>query len=214
MSARLVHGHRRAGRARRRVPRAGPRGRAVPSRAAGHPRPADRDGGSRSWTVSPTTELDLGLPSVPDARRAAGRPRRHRRVAARPTAARCSPTTGWPGCEKPCASSVFTCPGWTCGRTPTCTRRWSPSCWRGPACTPDYRVAVRAGTRRAAGRRTGHPPPADSATTPNCPSWRARNSTSSRPPRAPSTCSVRRRCRTTSSRCASRCRTCSRRRSC
>ena len=28
-----------------------------------------------------------------------------------PTAARCSPTTGWPGCGKPCTSSVFTSAG-------------------------------------------------------------------------------------------------------
>ena len=51
------------------------------------------------------------------------------------TAARCWPTIGWRGCEKACASSGFTCAAWTCGRTPTCTKRWSPSCWPGPGCT-------------------------------------------------------------------------------
>ena len=52
-----------------------------------------------------------------------------------PTAARCWPTTGWPGCGKRSTSSASTCAAWTCGRTPTCTRRWSPSCWPGPVCT-------------------------------------------------------------------------------
>src|SRR4051812_16663164 len=28
----------------------------------------------------------------------------------------------------------FTCAAWTCGRTPPSTRRWSASCWLGPAC--------------------------------------------------------------------------------
>ena len=66
---------------------------------------------------------------------------------------------------------------WTCGRTPTCTRRSSPNCWRGPACTPT--------TRRCPSRSGSScwwpnwPPGARwSATTPSCPSWPARNSTS------------------------------------
>lgn len=46
-----------------------------------------------------------------------------------------SPTTGYCGCGSRCAPSVSICPGWTCGRIPTCTRTSSPNCWRGPACT-------------------------------------------------------------------------------
>ena len=84
----------------------------------------------------PEHELDLGLERYDDAGGAAGRPRRRRRVAARQRQRACWPTTGWPGCGKPCTPSVFTCRAWTCGRTPMCTRRSSPSCWRGRACTP------------------------------------------------------------------------------
>ena len=51
---------RRAGGAGRRLRRAGPRRRAVPARAAGHPRPADRDRGGRSWTASPSTSSTSG----------------------------------------------------------------------------------------------------------------------------------------------------------
>ena len=54
-------GQRRVGRAGRRVRRARPRRRTVPPRVAGHPRPAHRDGGRRSWTANPEHELDLGL---------------------------------------------------------------------------------------------------------------------------------------------------------
>ena len=94
-----------------------------------------------------------------------------------PTAARCSPTTGWRGCGKPCGSSVSTCPDWTCGRTPTCTRRSSPSCWPGPACTPTTRRCPRrsgsscwppnwppAGRSIGAGRRTVASSPARNST--------------------------------------------------
>ena len=109
------------------------------------------------------------------------------------------------GCGKPCASSGFTCPVWTCGRTPTCTRRSSPSCWPGPVCIR-LRVAGRTRAGRAAGRRAGHPPAASSRRARTV--RPARSSTSWPRPRARSGCSARRRCRTTSSRCASRCRTC------
>ena len=58
-----------------------------------------------------------------DAARVPGRPRRHRRVAARQRQRGAGRRPARPGCGKPCTSSVFTCPGWICGRTPTCTRR-------------------------------------------------------------------------------------------
>ena len=53
-----------------------------------------------------------------------------------PTAAHCWPTIGWLDYGMPWMSSVFTCPAWTCGRTPTSTKKWSPSCLPGPACIP------------------------------------------------------------------------------
>ena len=53
--------HRRTGGAGRRVPRACACRRAVPARAAGHPRQAHRDRATRSSTDQPEHELDLGL---------------------------------------------------------------------------------------------------------------------------------------------------------
>ncbi len=61
----------------------------------------------------PEHELDLGLARYQRRGGAAGRSRHRRSVAARATAARCSPTTGWPGCGKPCESSGFTSAVWT-----------------------------------------------------------------------------------------------------
>ena len=54
----------------------------------------------------------------------------------RATAARCWPTIGWRSCGKPCTSSGFTSPAWICGRTPTSTKKWSPSYSPGPECIP------------------------------------------------------------------------------
>ena len=150
----------------------------------------------------------------------ATRPRRVRRptstsstLAARATAARCWPTTGWPGCEKPCTSSVFTCPGSTCGRTPRCTRRSSPSCWPGPGCTPTTRRCPKPERVELLVAELAHPPTADRRGRRTVRAGRARNSTSSpRPRRAVEVFGPQTRCRTTSSRCASRSPTCSRRR--
>ena len=72
------------------------------------------------------------------------------------TAARYWPTTGWHACGKPCASSVFTCPGWTCGRTPTCTRRCRRAAGLGRR-APRLPVAAGVRARRGARRRAGHP---------------------------------------------------------
>ncbi len=85
--------------------------------------------------AEPQHLLDLGLPpyatrtncgpiSTPSTRRCA------------PTAARCWPRIGWACCEKACTSSGFTSAAWICGKTPTCTKKSSASCWPGPGCTP------------------------------------------------------------------------------
>ena len=74
-------------------------------------------------------------------------------------------------------------------------------------------LTERSRTGRHAGRRAGHPQAADRRTATNCPNLPAKNSPSSaRPPARRH--SVRRRCPTTSSRCASRSPTCWRPRSC
>ncbi len=131
-------GHRRAGRAGRGLRRAGPRRRALPPCSARHPRPAHRhrraDPRPRAGQLARPR-----LAAVLDAGGDAGRPRHRRRLPARQRQQRCWPTIGWRGCEKPCTSSVFTCPAWTCGRTPTFTKKWSPSCWPGPECIPTTR---------------------------------------------------------------------------
>jgi phosphoenolpyruvate carboxylase len=72
----------------------------------------------------PQDVLDLGLPPY-------GAPAELRTDR---TAPRCWPTIGWPDCENACTSSGFICADWICGKTPTCTKRWSASCSRGPGC--------------------------------------------------------------------------------
>ena len=103
----------------------GPCGRS----AAGLPQPRPR-----SWIVSRRTSLTSVCPHM--ARRPNCGPistlSTFRCVR---TAPRCWPTIGWPDCEKVCTSSGFICAAWICGRTPTCTKRWSASCWPGPGCT-------------------------------------------------------------------------------
>ena len=122
MSVRLVRISDELARPRRHLRRARPRRRAVSPGAAGHPRPLDGDRRPRSWTGNPSTSSTSAWSAT--RRQASSWPTSTsstRRCAT--TAARCWPTTGWRGCGKPCTSSGFTCPGWTCGRTPTCTRR-------------------------------------------------------------------------------------------
>ena len=155
MSARLVKASRRTAALADACSRAVPRRRALPASAAGHARPAGR----HRTEILPTRQPEHAArprPSATRRRRAAGRPRRRRRVAARPRRRRCSPTLGWPGCGEPCASSASTCAASTCGRTPTSTRRSSPSCWPGRRRTPTTGRCARARPRRAAGRRAGH----------------------------------------------------------
>ena len=100
------HRHCRGDRAGRHLPgRRSPR-RAVPAGAAGHPRPANRD-----------REPDLG-PRAPAPARPGPAPLRRAGRTGGPisppstsrcvrTAARCSPTIGWPCCEKASGSSGF-----------------------------------------------------------------------------------------------------------
>ena len=146
----------------------------------GSPRPRQRHPGSPA-----ATQLDLGLAPVSDAGRVAGRSGHHRHVAACPRQRAAGRRPVGTVARSLCGSSVFTCPASTCGKTPMCTRRWSPSCWRGPACTPTtlrcpktnasscWPASWAPGARWSADRRRG------------CPSWRARNSASSPPPRGP-----------------------------
>ena len=86
----------------------------------------------------PEHELDLGL-SATRHRRSCWRTSTSSTRRCGPTAARCSPTTGWPDYGKPCAPSVFTCRAWTCGRTPMCTRRSSRELLAWAGVHPDYR---------------------------------------------------------------------------
>ena len=116
------HGHRRPHRAGRPVPRAGPARRAVPARAAGHPRRGSPRPHRTFWTASPcsnSTWDSSGTRHPPNCSPTSTSSTRRCEA----TAANCSPTTGWPGCESRCGSSASTCAGSTCGRTPTCTRR-------------------------------------------------------------------------------------------
>ena len=112
-----------------------PHRRALPPGSARDPgaphRYRRRDSGSRAGEPARPRP-----PAIRHTGGAAGRSRHRRRLTAGNTAARCWPTTGWPDYGKPCTSSVFTCPAWTCGRTPTSMRRWSRSCLPGPECTP------------------------------------------------------------------------------
>ena len=146
-------------------------------------------------------------------RRVAGRPRRRRRVAARQRQRGAGRRPAGPAAGSGARLRFSPLAGWTCGRTPRCTRRSSPSCWPGRACIPTTR---RCPSPTASRCWSPNWAPGDrwSATAPSCPSWPARNSTSCAPPRARCRCSGRTRCPTTSSRCASRCRTCSKRRCC
>ena len=135
MSSRLVAVTDELSSAGRGLRRARPRRRALPPRTARHPRPAHRHRRRRSSTKSRTTCSTWACRRI----RRRGRcwpTSTPSTLHCAPTAARYWPMTGWPDCEKPCTSSVFTCPAWTCGRTPTSTKRWSPSCSPGPACIP------------------------------------------------------------------------------
>ena len=206
-------GQRRIGGAGRRVPRARACRRTVPARAAGHPRQAHRDRASRSWTDQPEHELDLGLERYerlrscwPTSTSSTGR--------CAPTAARCWPTTGWRDCGKPCAPSVSTCPAWIMRQNSDVHEEVVAELLAWAGVHPDYRslpepdrvelLVAELGTRRPLDRRRRRALRAGAQGT------RHR----APPPPAPSRCSARSRCRTTSSRCASRCPTCSRRRCC
>ena len=122
MSVRLVRISDELARPRRHLRRARPRRRAVSPGAAGDPRSLD---GDRGTDPGPATRV----PARPrhgalrDARRVPGRPRRHRRVAARQRQRGTGRRPARAGCGKPCTCSAFTCPAWICGRTPTCTKR-------------------------------------------------------------------------------------------
>ena len=158
--------------------------------------------------------LDLGMRALRDARRAARRPRRHRRVAARQRQRGAGRRPAGPAAGSGARlrfSPVRSGPAAELRRARGGDRRAAGLGGRAPR----LRVAVRG----RAGRRCWPPnwPPADrwSAPAPSCPSWPARNSdiVGGGGPRGAGV-RARRRCRTTSSRCASRCRTCWRRRSC
>ena len=135
MSSRLVAVTDELSSAGRGLRRARPRRRALPPRAACHPRPAHRHR-HRDPRRRAGRPPRPGLAAVFDTGGDAGRSRHRRRFTARPwqhvTGRRpARSTTGMPW-----TSSVFTCPDWTCGRTPTSTRKWSPSYSPGPECIP------------------------------------------------------------------------------
>ena len=98
----------------------------------------------------------------------------------------------------------------TCARTPTCTRRWSPSCCARAGVEQDYAALGGARARRAAGSASS---PGRGRCARRISTIRRRRASElasrRRSGRARDSASARRRCRTTSSRTASRCPTCS-----
>ena len=116
------HGHRRGDRAGRRLPRRGPRRRAVPAGVAGRPRPAYRDR-RRDLGRATAARARPGSAAVCRAGRTAGRPRRHRRLAAH--ARRCAARRRSAGraARRRRRLRVSLVRAWTCGKTPTCTKR-------------------------------------------------------------------------------------------
>ena len=109
-----------------------PRRRALPAGARRHLRPAGRHRARpcSAGCPGPTPETSSCRPTSRPTSCAPTSTSSTPRCAA--TAPARSPTTGCCGCARPSRCSASTSAGWTCGRTPPCTRRSSASCWPGP----------------------------------------------------------------------------------
>ena len=173
-------------------------------RALRDPRPPDRDGAAI-----------LDRQREPASTSAAGATRRRRELLAdldvvdaslRDNGSAVVADDRLAGCGKPCTSSASTSPGWTCARTPRCTRRSSPRCWHRRGVHPDYGSLDEADRVEVLIAELRHPPAARRAGRRTVGDRRARSSRIVHAAARAVQVFGPRRCRTTSSRCASRCR--------